>query len=70
MTIYWRAVHLRPTVDLRPMSHVRFCRASLTRAFSHRIEQRSILKMSRATVRRAMTQRATRHATLATLSQV
>jgi len=33
------------------MLHLRFCRASK----SHRIEQRSILKTSRATVRRAMT---------------
>jgi len=38
------------------MSHLRFFRASK----SHKIEQRSIPKTSRATVRRAMTQRATR----------
>jgi len=45
--------------------------AILSRDFDTRlIEQRSIPKTSRATVRRAMTQRATRPVTLATLSQV
>jgi len=54
---------------LRPMSHLRFRRASLTRDFdAHRIEQRSIPRTSRATVRRAMTQRATRPVTLVTLT--
>ena len=48
------------------MSHMRFCRASLTRDS----DARQIPKTSRATVRRAMTQRTTRPATLATLSQV
>ena len=41
--------------ELRPMSHLQLCRASL--------------KTSRATVRRAMTQRATRPVTLATLTR-
>jgi len=48
------------------MSRLRFCRATLTRDS----DQCSIPKTSRATVRRAMTQRATRPVTLATLLQV
>jgi len=45
------------------MSHLRFCRASK----SHRIEQRSIPRTSRATVRLAMMQRVICPVTLATL---
>jgi len=49
------------------MSHLRFCRVFDAR--QSRIEQRSIPKTSRVTVRRAMTQRATRPVTLATLTR-
>ena len=52
-------------LDVRPMSHPRLWRTSK----SHRIEQRSMPKTSRATVRRAMSRRATRPVPLATLTR-
>jgi len=60
--------------SVRQMSHMRFCRATLTRDADARqsricIKQRCISKTSRATVRRATTQRATRPVTLATLTR-
>ena len=56
--------------DVTPATKSRDFDARLRRASkSHRIEQRSIPKTSRATVRRAMTQRATRSVTLATLTR-
>jgi len=56
--------------DVTPAILSRVFDARLWRASkSHRIEQRSVPKTSRATVRRAMTQRATRPVTLATLTR-
>ena len=56
--------------DVTPAILSRVFDARLWRASkSHRIEQRSVPKTSRATVRRSMTQRATRSVTLATLTR-
>jgi len=65
---YILLVHKYKYETIKLMSHLRFCRASLTRdkIAGHRIEQRCIRKTSRATVRLATTQRATRPVILET----